>query len=200
MKDYTAIITEPERITYTEAYIREQRGDPEAYYQTVEIRECMACLHNFEPETPAETACPWCGGPSMAEPPQIILHEIEPLAVEEGIGQTPEDGMICPTCDGRGGNDHWDPQWQVDCPTCEGVGKMQAGTAEQSGEPFCYCANCGADVEPADGDLVGISDPDGGDGALTCTACLADPEALHAVLGVVRFGINRRHTVNPDPV
>ena len=195
-----SLTTEPEALTRSEAWLREHRGHPAPYFETVEIRECLACLHNFEPETPAETACPWCGGPSMAEPPVVLLHQIEPLPVHEGTGQTPQKGQECPRCEGRGGNGSYDPQWHVDCLTCEGEGHMEPGTAEQAGVAFCRCAHCGDPVEPVDGDLVGVADPEGGEYALVCTACLADPEALNAAIGVIRFEANRRHTVRPEPV
>lgn len=193
------IISEPRKLTRWEAWVAEQKGDPESHFQIITFRQCMACMHTFEPETAADSSCPYCGGPSEGDETHVYLHEVEAPEAAQAIPADPY-GELCPMCEGKSA-EVWrgHPANQPHCPTCEDEGTLRLYTADEAGHRLCTCGLCGEDVEATEGLLVGVVSDEGGDGSFACPACLDDPEHVHQLIGVTRLGQPPRNRVRPEP-
>lgn len=172
-------------LSQQEAGVAAAYGEHDRFYTVVELRECMACMHNFEPDTVADSSCPYCGGPSEALHPIVALASVEPpdtvLPYKEPVGE-------CPTCKGESAEPFYgDPAYSPHCPTCAAEGHVDIGSAQWSRVRLQECALCGDDIEPIEGYRVGVAQLHNGTG-LCCGQCLGDPENKDALYGVIFLG------------
>lgn len=161
-----------------------------------DLRECMACMHNFAPDTLADLSCPYCGGPSMA----VSVQELVDADIEKRKSTPPtmkvdpdmDVTTLCPTCEGARDNGHHDPQWVVDCSHCGGDGVVDATQREAFGSPIFDCQLCGQGMLPDYGMKLGVIDPGSSDcpgqpsfPTFCCEDCLADPDNRDEIHGVI---------------